>query len=100
MYLYWMYLAVDRQLPMNMPHAGHAHAASLFVSPRQGSGNIPHHRKPPRDRRRLSELFRLKRSPRAVPHALVPQPVMNRRPVMQVLPDHPSSDLRSTLRRS
>jgi hypothetical protein len=92
-----MYFGGDPQLLFAMPHAGHAHAAALFVTPRNGSGNHPQHRKPPRERRRLAGLFRFKRSPRAASLAPLPQPVMTRRPVMQVLPDHRSSDLRSTM---
>ena len=88
-----MYHRVDPQLLMNMPYAGHAHAANLFMTPRRGPDIDPERRRPRRQRRRLSELLRFKRPGRTVPAALTPRPVlMHRRSVMQVLPDQPTGD--------
>ena len=88
-----MYHRVDPELLMNMPHAGHAHAANLFMTPRRGPDIDPERRRPRRQRRRVSELLRFKRPGRTVPAALTPRPVlMHRRSVMQVLPDQPTGD--------
>ena len=95
------YQPTDSRLVINMPHAGHAHAANLFMTPRRGPDIDPERRRPRRQRRRLSELLRFERPGRTVSAALTPQPVvMQRRSIMQFPPDRPSGDLGSTMQRS